>query len=119
MGQGHFTAHIRRMRLAYREQRDVLAAELGRRLRDSVTLAVPDQGMHLVAHLDRHTSDVELTAAARRRGILVRPISQWYKKASRKSGLMLGFTGFATEAIVPAAARLAELINERSGGRMP
>ena len=56
---------------------------------------------------------------ARQRGVLVRPISQWYKKAPRKSGLMLGFTGFAAEAIVPAAASLAETINERSGGRTP
>jgi len=69
-----------------------------------------------VAYLRDGASDVELAAAAHRRGVLVRPISQWYKKVSRKSGLMLGFTGFASESIVPAAARLAEVISERSGG---
>ena len=116
MRQGHFAGHVRRMRLLYREQRDVLAREIARRAGDHVTLAVPDQGMHLVAYLRGRVSDVDVTEAARRRHVLVRPISRWYKKAPARRGLMLGFTGFPAEAIVPAAARLAEVIAERAGG---
>jgi GntR family transcriptional regulator/MocR family aminotransferase len=111
MRQGHFAGHVRRMRLMYREQRDVLVAELGGRVR----LAVPDQGMHLVAYPGDGVSDIELARNARERGVVVRPISRWYRKAPRRSGLMLGFTGFAREAIRPAAARLAEII-EHAGG---
>jgi len=58
MQQGHFAAHIRRMRELYREQRDALAETLMRRAADRLDVALPDQGMHLVAYLptDRLTS---------------------------------------------------------------
>jgi GntR family transcriptional regulator/MocR family aminotransferase len=45
MQQGHFAAHIRRMRQLYREQRDALAATLMRRAAAWLDVAVPDQGM--------------------------------------------------------------------------
>ena len=44
--EGHFAAHLRRMRLLYRDQRDVLVAALRRRLGDELTVDPPDQGMH-------------------------------------------------------------------------
>lgn len=59
MQQGHFAAHIRRMRLLYHEQRDALAETLMRRTADRLDVAVPDQGMHLryiVRHRDRGRS---------------------------------------------------------------
>ena len=70
----------------------------------------PDQGMHLVAYLRDDRSDVAVERAARRAGIAVRATSRWYRKAPPRAGLMLGFTGFSREAIVPAAARLAEVL---------
>ena len=116
MRQGYFAAHIRRMRLVYREQRDALAAELGSRAGDRVRLDMPDQGMHLVAHLGAGVSDVALMHAAREHGIVVRAISGWSRKTPRRSALMLGFTGFPREALVAAAARLAEIIERAPGG---
>src|SRR6185436_15014233 len=50
--QGHFAAHIRRMRLLYREQRDALATTLKRRTAGQLKVEVPDQGMHLIAYLE-------------------------------------------------------------------
>src|SRR4029079_8787084 len=41
MRQGHFAAHIRRMRVLYREQRDTLAAILARRAGDHLKVEVP------------------------------------------------------------------------------
>ena len=116
MRQGYFAGHLRRMRLVYREQRDALAAELTRRVGDRVTLDVPDQGMHLVAHLGAQVSDVALMHVAREHGIVVRAISGWYRRTPRRSALMPGFTGFPRVAIVPAAGRLAEIIERAPGG---
>ena len=110
MGQGHFAAHVRRMRLKYREQRDALTATLLRHAGDELEIEVPDQGMHLVAYLTRGQSDVEIEAAAARAGIVVRAISRFYRSAPPRAGLMLGFSGFPRALIVPAAARLARLI---------
>jgi len=110
MQQGHFAAHIRRMRQMYREQRDALAATLTRRAAGRLTVDVPDQGMHLVAHLEDGACDRDLEAKARRAGIVVRAISRFYRAAPPRPGLMLGFSGFPRPLIVPAAARLAALV---------
>ena len=111
MQQGHFAAHIRRMRQMYREQRDALAATLTRRAAGRLAVEVPDQGMHLVAYLKGGAADTEIEAAAQRAGIVVRAISRFYRAAPPRPGLMLGFSGFPHQLIVPAAARLAALIN--------
>ena len=63
MQQGHFAAHIRRMRQLYRDQRDALAETLMRRATDRLDGAVPDQGMHLVAYLRDGPSDSAIEAA--------------------------------------------------------
>ena len=112
MRQGYFAAHIRRTRLQYRDQRDGLVAELTRRAGDNLTIDVPDQGMHLLAYLRHRLSDVEIEQAAGQCGVIVRAIRPMYRKARARSGLMLGFSGFPLEAIVPATARLAKVINE-------
>ena len=113
MEQGHFAAHIRRMRQLYREQRDALAETLARRGAGSLEVVLPDQGMHLVAYLRDGTSDIEIEAAARRAGIVVRAISRFYRSVCPRPGLMLGFSGFPRQLIVPAAARLAMLVANR------
>jgi GntR family transcriptional regulator/MocR family aminotransferase len=112
MQQGHFAAHIRRMRQLYHEQRDALAETLMRRTADRLDVAVPDQGMHLVAYLCDASSDIAIEAAAQRAGIVVRAISRFYRAARPRRGLMLGFSGFPRQLIVPSAARLAALIVE-------
>jgi GntR family transcriptional regulator/MocR family aminotransferase len=110
MQQGHFAAHIRRMRQMYREQRDALAATLTRRAAGRLAVDVPDQGMHLVAYLNDGAADTEIEAAAQKAGIVVRAISRFYRAAPPRPGLMLGFSGFPRQLIVPAAARLAALV---------
>jgi GntR family transcriptional regulator/MocR family aminotransferase len=102
------------MRQLYREQRDALAATLTRRAAGRLTVEAPDQGMHLVAYLENGVSDIALEAAANRSGLVVRAISRFYRTAPRRSGLMLGFSGFPRQVIVPAAARLAGLIARTS-----
>src|SRR5262249_48124766 len=110
MQQGHFAAHIRRMRQMYREQRDALAMTLTRRAADRLTGEVPAQGMHRGAYLAAGTSDLAIEAAAQRAGIVVRAISRFYRAAAPRPGLMLAFSGFPRQLIVPAAARLAAVI---------
>jgi GntR family transcriptional regulator/MocR family aminotransferase len=110
MQQGHFAAHIRRMRHLYREQRDALATTLEKRASEWLEVAVPDQGMHLVAYLRGGLSDLAVEAAAQREGIMVRAISRFYRGAEPRAGLMLGFSGFPRQLIVPAAAKLAAIV---------
>jgi GntR family transcriptional regulator / MocR family aminotransferase len=110
MEQGHLAAHIRRMRLVYRDQRDALAEVLTRHAGDALRVIVPDQGMHLVADFRGGLDDRVIEAAALRSGIVVRAMSRLYLAAPRRSALMLGFSGFPRPLIVPAAARLGRLV---------
>ena len=110
MRQGYFAAHIRRMRLVYRDQRDLVVGELQRRLGARIAVAAPEQGMHLVAYLGDGLSDVALEATLRERGVIVRALSRMYLKASPRQGFLLGFTGFPRQVIAPALARLARVV---------
>jgi GntR family transcriptional regulator/MocR family aminotransferase len=104
------------MRHLYREQRDALATTLVRRASGRLEIAMPDQGMHLVVYLPDGVSDIDIEAAAQESGIMVRAISRFYRGNRPRSGLMLGFSGFPRQLIVPAAARLATIIAKQAGG---
>src|SRR5262249_23058780 len=106
---------LRRRRALYREQRDAVAETLTRRAAGRLDVMLPDQGMHLIAWLRDGSSDTAIEAEARRAGLIVRAISRFYRKARPRPGLMLGFSGFPRQLIVPAAARLATLV--ANGGR--
>jgi GntR family transcriptional regulator / MocR family aminotransferase len=110
MQEGHFTGHIRRMRVLYREQRDALVSALVRRLGDHLTVDAPDQGMHLVAYTRKGFSDTAVERSAREAGVIVRATSRMYVKASPRSGLMLGFCGYPRRTIETAVARLAKAV---------
>jgi GntR family transcriptional regulator / MocR family aminotransferase len=114
MRQGHFAAHIRRMRLVYREQRDFLVGELRRRLAGALSVTAPEQGMQLVAFLAEERDDVALEARLRENGIVVRALSRMYRKASPRPGFLLGFTGYPTRVILPAVATLARVLSRDS-----
>jgi len=107
MEEGHFAAHIRRMREMYRDQRDALVAAIGRRLGDHLAVDPPDQGMHLVAYTRRGLSDVTIARAGREHDVVVHAMSRLYVEAPAQSALMLGFSGYPRQSIAPAVARLA------------
>jgi len=107
--EGHFAGHIRRMRLQYKDQRDVLVAALRQRLGGEITVDPPDQGMHLVAYLRRGRSDVAIERAAGDRGVIVRAMSRMYAAAPKRSALVMGFSGYPRRMIAPAVARLAKV----------
>ncbi len=114
MDEGHFVAHIRRMREMYRNQRDALVAALRRRLGDHLTVDPPDQGMHLVAYMQRGLSDVRIERVARDHGVIVRAMSRLYVEAPPQSALMLGFSGYPRQTIAPAIARLARAFEQQA-----
>jgi GntR family transcriptional regulator/MocR family aminotransferase len=110
MEEGHFAAHIRRMRLLYRDQRDVLVAALRSRLGADLTVDPPDQGMHLVAYTRRGLSDVAIERAGRQHGVIVRAMSRLHVAAVPRSALVLGFSGYPRQMIGPAVENLAQVV---------
>jgi GntR family transcriptional regulator/MocR family aminotransferase len=114
MEEGHFAAHIRRMRVLYRDQRDVLVAALKSRLGTDLTINAPDQGMHLVAYTRRGLSDVAIERAGRQHGVIVWAMSRLHVAAAPRSALVLGFSGYPRQTIIPAVERLAQVVEGQS-----
>lgn len=110
MSEGHFEAHIRRIRTGYAQRRAVLIEAVERSLSPWLRLEPSDQGMHLVAWLPEGVDDEAVCAAALAAGLSVRAVSPMYAGPGRRSGLMLGFGGFTAEALTAAVAGLRRVL---------
>jgi len=105
---GDFSAHIRRMRGRYRAARDAVADTLAAHADGALQVTVPDQGLHLVAHL---LPDPSPGAAARIRDAA--RVQAWLLSETRlepgpSDGFVLGFSGHEIGALRDGAKRLAK-----------
>ncbi|EKY3118118.1 PLP-dependent aminotransferase family protein [Cronobacter turicensis] len=95
---GHYSAHIRRMRLLYGRRRAFLTALITRYLGPEALSDFSDNaGLHLVLNLPDDADDVEIARLANARDILVRPLSRYYLTENRRRGLLMGFACVAEE----------------------
>ena len=115
MREGHFEAHIRRIRGAYAERRTALINEIECQIPTWARLQQSDQGMHLVLWLPAGMDDVRVAADALRAGIVVRPVSPMYGATPARCGLMLGFGGFSIEQLRAAVKRLKDVLDTLPG----
>ena len=117
MREGHFEAHIRRIRGAYAQRRAVLVAAIGELLSDWIELEPCDQGMHLVGWLRGGLDDVAVAAAALDAGIALRAVSPMYAGERGRHGLMFGFGGFTDEQLREAVAGLRRVLEVQAARR--
>lgn len=90
--EGHYAAHIRRVRLLYQQRRRFLCRLIGQYLGDRFLASCDhDAGLHLVIRLPQGSDDVAIAALALRRGVKVRPLSQYYMQLQHERGLLLGY----------------------------
>ena len=108
---GHFTTHIRNVRARYGQSRALLQHTLQHQLLPSARLSNADAGLHLVIHLPDFCDDVKLAAEARLQQIDIRPLSAYYVAPPVTRGVVVGYGYMPLEQIVPAATRLADLVN--------
>lgn len=94
MKEGHYEAHIRRMRVLYGKRRSYLIHLIDRYLgRDFLHEYDNASGLHLVLKLPNDTDDVALADLLLERGVKVRALSSYYmqENADTQRGLLLGF----------------------------
>jgi GntR family transcriptional regulator/MocR family aminotransferase len=98
MDSGAFAQHVRRTRRLYAERCAALHGLISSDMADLLTAPRTDSGMHLTAHftpaLSQRLTDTDAAALARRRGVVVSPLSVHYRKAPAKAGFLMGFAGF-------------------------
>jgi GntR family transcriptional regulator/MocR family aminotransferase len=108
--EGHFGAHIRRMRSLYQSRRDALLDEASRAFPDHVKLGLAEAGFHVAAHLPEGTDDRAIQRRAADRGIEVQPLTRYYAGPEARPGLVLGYVGLSPEAIRAGVRGLAGVV---------
>lgn len=111
--EGHFSRHIRRMRLLYRERRSVLLESLKRDLGVPVDVTGEQAGLHLSVTLPSGFRDIEIAERAERAGLWLAPLSTSYMKAPAPQGFILGFSNTPTAEIPRAVKKLSKLMQSK------
>jgi GntR family transcriptional regulator/MocR family aminotransferase len=88
---GHFSRHVRQMRMIYAERRRILVREIERVFADDCTVVGANAGMHLTVLMRGTIKDHEVAARALRRKLLVSPLSIAYLGDTPQQGFVLGF----------------------------
>jgi len=108
---GHFTAHIKRMRALYQGRRDILRQEMESRLGDAVSVSGGHAGLQLLYRFNTPADDAQIAAQALAEGVVSRPLSMYYTDSrTARPGLNLGFAAVPEKQIAPAVATLAGVI---------
>jgi len=106
---GAYDRHLRRARRSFRARRDLLVAELARRL-PGCELSGAAAGLHLVVRLPDGVSATPVVRAAERRGVHVVDLDRYRAGGSGPPALVLGY-GNITDALIPkAVAVLADVV---------
>ena len=108
--EGHFTAHIRKMRNLYAERQEALLTVLESHCSGLLKPIATDSGMHLIGWLPTHLDDQVVSKRAREYGVDVIPLSIYSIKAVQPPGLLIGFSCVSPEEMSAAASLLAEAI---------
>jgi GntR family transcriptional regulator / MocR family aminotransferase len=92
--RGYFVTHIRRLRQAYAERRELLVGALNPQLGRLAQVTSQPAGLHLVIRLPDGCDDQRLAALAAEQGTTVRALSQYFMDSTTSRGLVVGF-GYA------------------------
>lgn len=111
IASGHYAAHIRRMRVIYGARRAHLIALVERHLGPGRLHPYDSNaGLHLVLSLPAHVDDLGVSRDALKEGIVVRPLSHYYRAGRGERGLLLGFASVCEGDMVAPFERLARII---------
>ena len=101
--QGHYAAHIRRMRVLYARRRALLAGLIATHLGPAfLHPQASNAGLHLVLQLPEGSDDVAVARDAEAQGVLTRPLSRYYRRGGAQRGLLLGYACVQEADIEPA-----------------
>jgi GntR family transcriptional regulator/MocR family aminotransferase len=110
MKEGYFARHVRKMRMLYRERRDVMVSALHSEANGLFELLNSDAGMHVVVLLPKGMSDTQVAQKAAEVWISATPLSLSYLKRPLRGGLILGFGNIDTSEIYSNVLRLVRAV---------
>lgn len=113
--EGHFSRHLRRMRVTYLDRRNALLKALSEHLGKFLRPYNTDAGLHLSAFLPAGLDDRKIVRKAAEHGVSATALSTCYAGKHSRSGLILGFGGANQRRIRAAAQTLSKVIRSVAG----
>jgi len=110
MNEGHYTAHIKRMRVLYARRQVLLREAIVEHFGQDWPISTHEAGLHLVMHLPEGADDVGIVLAAHSLGISIRPLSRYYAGGAGRPGLLFGYASVPDDEIKPAFQTLVAAI---------
>ena len=107
ISDGFMSRHIRRMRRLYAVRREAFREACDDELGDRIELGI-GSGIQAVGFFRGHLDDRRVAEAARRRGVIVSPLSMQYRHGAARQGLVLGFAATPVEHIRGGVKKLRE-----------
>ncbi len=110
IAQGHYSAHLRRMRTLYAQRKTRLTQLLSEYLPDLADFPETDGGMQLPVWLKPGLDAGRISERAFEQNIVAPNLAEFYLGKQPQPGLFLGFAGVAEDEMETAMSRLAEII---------
>jgi GntR family transcriptional regulator/MocR family aminotransferase len=107
--EGHFSRHIRRMRLVYGERRSALIASIDKELGHAAQVTGSQAGLHLCMTVGG-ISDREVASRATRKNLWLAPLSVSYLGKTPRQGFILGFGSAPADEIPKAILKLCAMM---------
>jgi GntR family transcriptional regulator/MocR family aminotransferase len=111
LAEGHLERHIQRMRHQYAEKRAFLYRELAP-ISHIAQLRGLEAGLHAYLELPVDLPSKSIADEARKRGVLVTTLDEYYLGLSNRNGLILGYGGLELHEIVHGVHVLIEVIKK-------
>jgi GntR family transcriptional regulator/MocR family aminotransferase len=109
IGEGHFSRHIRRMRVVYGERRSALIESIRKEFGSEAEVTGGQAGMHLSMALSG-IRDREIAARAAEENLWLVPLSSSYLTKPQRPGFILGFGSTSAEQMPAAVRKMSALI---------
>jgi GntR family transcriptional regulator / MocR family aminotransferase len=113
IAEGHFSRHIRRMRVLYRERRTALVESINKEIGPIVKVLGSEAGMNVTVTLPDGSHDVEIAERAVGQNLWLWPLSPSYFGKVSRVGFVLGFASTPVEEIPGAVRKLRSLLITR------
>jgi len=102
MNNGHWEAHIRKMRTVYRQKHNILISMIRELMGSQVTIIGQDAGLHILLHVHNGMDEQKLILTAEEEGAKVYPVSAFWAHQvdAERSMVQIGFGGLSHEDII-------------------
>ena len=109
--EGHFSAHVRRMRHIYQERHAALLEAARSRLAGLLDVVPAHGGLHTIATLSGSVPEVVVSREADLRNVTASPIGRFALAPVDMNGLVLGFGGVTPQMIKDGVEVLARILD--------